>query len=412
MSSAAEGTSRSHVSAASGRQAPGPGDAPVDERTVGLVKLFMSTLLPDFSPRGAVYAVALVLAVCYAGIVLAGVIRKAPSSPFRCDDPSLQAAQEKDVLPTAPYVALVFASSVTVVFVNEFRRASASWTEATYWTARHLRRFFVGFVVTGDIAHTVQLAVNAKRPYFIDACQPAVKLPNGTEVLVCSGIPVAPESQSGVHRRSESELSPGDGDEEPYSEGNGDANDRAITALAENSNVTNAPRSPAVWTVQQPGGAPRPSPEGHVGDSYIAFGTNGASGAGGDARYYYRHVDLISDWVPPTGDVTDYRCTGPKGRKSGASFPSGHATVAAFAGVFMLGYGIRRFANFHQPFRAAFLAWALGTCVWLVCAQRVVQHKHFLIDVVCGSAFGSAVAAAFVLWPYEDDKDRHANAGR
>ncbi|XP_049513672.1 uncharacterized protein LOC119466658 isoform X2 [Dermacentor silvarum] len=364
MSSAAEGTSRSHVSAASGRQAPGPGDAPVDERTVGLVKLFMSTLLPDFSPRGAVYAVALVLAVCYAGIVLAGVIRKAPSSPFRCDDPSLQAAQEKDVLPTAPYVALVFASSVTVVFVNEFRRASASWTEATYWTARHLRRFFVGFVVTG------------------------------------------------VHRRSESELSPGDGDEEPYSEGNGDANDRAITALAENSNVTNAPRSPAVWTVQQPGGAPRPSPEGHVGDSYIAFGTNGASGAGGDARYYYRHVDLISDWVPPTGDVTDYRCTGPKGRKSGASFPSGHATVAAFAGVFMLGYGIRRFANFHQPFRAAFLAWALGTCVWLVCAQRVVQHKHFLIDVVCGSAFGSAVAAAFVLWPYEDDKDRHANAGR
>ncbi|XP_054924353.1 uncharacterized protein [Dermacentor andersoni] len=248
MSSAAEGSGHSLVNAPSVRQAPtkrAPGDAPVDESTVGLVKLFVSTLLPDFSPRGAVYSVALVLAACYAVIVLAGVVRKAPSSPFRCDDPSLQAPQEKDILPSAPYVTLVLASTVTVVSVAELRRPGASWTEATYWTARHLRRLFVGFVVVGDIAHTIQLAVNAKRPHFIEACRPAVNLPNGTEVLACSGEPVTPEPRSGVDRRSDPELSLGSGDEEPHPEGNGAANDTPIPPRDENANVTTAPRSPA-----------------------------------------------------------------------------------------------------------------------------------------------------------------------
>ncbi|XP_065280764.1 uncharacterized protein [Dermacentor albipictus] len=407
MSSAAEGTGHSLASASSGQQAPtkrAPGDAPVDESTVGLVKLFVSTLLPDFSPRGAVYAVVLVLAVCYAVVTLAGVARKAPSSPFRCDDPSLQAPQEKDILPTAPYVALVWASTVTAVSVTELRRPGASWTEATYWTARHLRRLFVGFIVAGDIAHTIQLAVNAKRPHFIDICQPAVKLPNGTEVLACSGEPVTPEARSGVDRRSDSEPSSGSGDEEPDPEGDGDANDTAILAQDENANVATAPRSPAEWTAPQPGAVPRRSSEGHVGDSNVAFGENAPAGAGRGSRYDHRHVDVTSNGAPPTGDVTDYRCTGPKGRKSGSSFPSGHATVAGFAGVFMFGYGVRRFPGFHRPFRAALLAWALGTCIWLVCAQRVAQHKHFVIDVVCGAAFGAAVAVPFAAWPYGDDK--------
>ncbi|XP_050031272.1 uncharacterized protein [Dermacentor andersoni] len=157
-------------------------------------------------------------------------------------------------------------------------------------------------------------------------------------------------------------------------------------------------------TAQQPGAVPRRSSEGHVGDSNVAFGINAPSGAGRGSRYDYRHVDVTSNWAPLTGDVTDYRCTGPKGRKSGSSFPSGHATVAAFAGVFMFGYGVRRFPGFHQPFRAALLAWALGTCVWLVCAQRVAQHRHFVVDVVCGAALGAAVAVPFVAWPYGDDK--------
>ncbi|XP_075729289.1 uncharacterized protein LOC119163495 isoform X1 [Rhipicephalus microplus] len=126
------------------------------------------------------------------------VIRSPPSSPFRCDDPSLQAPQERDILPTAPYLLVVWASSHAVVLVNEMWRPGVSWTDATYWAARHIRRLFVGLVISGDITSIIKMAFNAKRPFFIDACQPAVRLPNGTEVLVCSGRPVAPGPRSGA----------------------------------------------------------------------------------------------------------------------------------------------------------------------------------------------------------------------
>ncbi|KAL1420397.1 hypothetical protein MTO96_024225 [Rhipicephalus appendiculatus] len=203
--------------------------------------------------------------------------------------------QEKDILPTAPFMGIVWASSHAVVLVNEMWRPGVSWTEATYWAARHIRILFVGLVISGDIATIIQTVVNAKRPYFIDACQPAVRLPNGTEVLACSGKPVAPGPRSG---------------------------------------------DPSV------------------------FGS-------GEYSKYRR----VISWAPPTGDVTDYRCTGPKSSKSGDSFPSGHAAVAGFAGVFMFGYGIRRFVDFDQPRRAALLALDLGALVLLVCLQRVIQHK-------------------------------------
>lgn len=296
----------------------------MDDSFGGLVRLFLSTVLPDCSVRGIVGGVAVGIAVGFAVVVISGVIRKAPSSPFRCDDPSLQAPQEKDILPTAPYVAVLGASSHAVVFVNEMWRPGASWTDATYWAARHLRRLFIGFIVSGDVAHIIQISVNAKRPHFIDVCQPAVRLPNGTEVLVCSGKPVAPELRSGV---------------------------------------------PSVF--------------------------------GSGERSEYRHVGA---WAPPTGEVRNYRCTGPKSRKSGNSFPSGHATAAGFAGVFMFVYGIRRFVGFDQPCRAALLAVDLGALVLLVCLQRVLQHQHFPLDVVCGSAFGAVVAVVIVTWPYGDAK--------
>ncbi|XP_037498842.1 uncharacterized protein LOC119372436 [Rhipicephalus sanguineus] len=274
MPTAAQGTAA--VSAQSGHEVPHRGSAAVDDSFGGLVRLFLSTVLPDCSVRGIVGGVAVGIAVGFAVVVISGVIRKAPSSPFRCDDPSLQAPQEKDILPTAPYVAVLGASSHAVVFVNEMWRPGASWTDATYWAARHLRRLFIGFIV--------------------------------------SGVP----SVFGSGERSE-----------------------------------------------------------------------------------YRHVGA---WAPPTGEVRNYRCTGPKSRKSGNSFPSGHATAAGFAGVFMFVYGIRRFVGFDQPCRAALLAVDLGALVLLVCLQRVLQHQHFSLDVVCGSAFGAVVAVVIVTWPYGDAK--------
>ncbi|KAH6922238.1 hypothetical protein HPB50_011034 [Hyalomma asiaticum] len=401
MPSTADGTSHSNVSAASGQPVHAQRAATVDDSACGLVKLFISTLLPDCSVRGVVCGVAVGIAIGFAVLVLAGKIRKAPSSPFRCDDPSLQAAQEKDILPTAPYVALVATSSLAVVVVNELWRPGTSWTDATYWAARHLRRLFLGFVVSGDVAHAIQTVVNAKRPYFIDACQPAVRLSNGTEVLACTGKPVALEPQSGDGRRSESDGGFG----ERYLDANGDSFDTAMNTQAKKDDFTNDSRPAAERQTQQQAGvdSERRSSVGLVGDSHIVFSIDVPSDTGSDVHSEYRHVD-ISTWVPPTGDVTNYRCTGPKSRKSGASFPSGHATVAGFGGAFMLGYGIRRFAGFDQPCRAALLASDLGLLVVLVCVQRVVQHKHFPVDVACGSAFGAAVAIVFVTWPYGDGK--------
>ncbi|KAH8031633.1 hypothetical protein HPB51_019647 [Rhipicephalus microplus] len=296
----------------------------MDDSFFALVRLFLSTLLPDNSIRGFVRGAVVGIAIGFALVVVSEVIRSPPSSPFRCDDPSLQALQERDILPTAPYLLVVWASSHAVVLVNEMWRPGVSWTDATYWAARHTRRLFVGLVISGDITSIIKMAFNSKRPFFIDACQPAVRLPNGTEVLVCSGRPVAPGPRSGV---------------------------------------------PSVF--------------------------------GGGEHSEYRRV---SSRTPVTGDVTDYRCTGPKGPKSGDSFPSGHAAVAGFAAVFMFGYSIRRCVGFEQPCRAAFLAVYLGALVLVVCLQRVLQHKHFPEDVVCGSVFGAVMALVFVVWPYGDAK--------
>ncbi|KAL3199092.1 hypothetical protein MRX96_044016 [Rhipicephalus microplus] len=279
----------------------------MDDSFFALVRLFLSTLLPDNSIRGFLRGAVVGIAIGFALVVVSEVIRSPPSSPFRCDDPSLQAPQERDILPTAPYLLVVWASSHAVVLVNEMWRPGVSWTDATYWAARHIRRLFVGLVISGDITSIIKMAFNSKRPFFIDACQPAVRLPNGTEVLVCSGRPGAPGPRSALGHRS-----------------------------------------------------------------LVTSRTIGAR----DPR------------APSRGD----------------SFPSGHAAVAGFAAVFMFGYSIRRCVGFDQPCRAAFLAVYLGALVLVVCLQRVLQHKHFPEDVVCGSVFGAVMALVFVMWPYGDAK--------
>ncbi|XP_077497613.1 uncharacterized protein LOC144108208 [Amblyomma americanum] len=111
--------------------------------------------------------------------------KKAPSSPFRCDDPSLQAPFLPDRLPTAQFLPLMVVSGTAVVLLVEFRSPDASASEASYLAARCLRRFYLGGLTIGNVAFAIQMLTKAKRPHFIDSCRPAVFTPNGTEALVC-----------------------------------------------------------------------------------------------------------------------------------------------------------------------------------------------------------------------------------
>lgn len=127
-------------------------------------------------------------------------------------------------------------------------------------------------------------------------------------------------------------------------------------------------------------------------------GDDGPGGSRSDSPPVFD--DAIGIATVVEGDITDYNCTGPVAKKSGASFPSGHASVAAFASAFMFGYCFRRCCNCDKPLGVLVLALVTAAHAVLVCVQRYAQNFHHLVDLGAGVGVGVVVALPFVLWPY------------
>ncbi|EEC07796.1 conserved hypothetical protein [Ixodes scapularis] len=100
-------------------------------------------------------------------------------TPFRCDDPSLQAVYGKEVLNTPSFIAVVIAVATFTIAVLEVRRA-APVLDRAYWLGRILRRYVLCLFILNIGVHMVKFTVNSKRPHFIDSCKPAAKTPSGT----------------------------------------------------------------------------------------------------------------------------------------------------------------------------------------------------------------------------------------
>ncbi|KAM7294910.1 uncharacterized protein ISCGN_024417 [Ixodes scapularis] len=118
-------------------------------------------------------------------------------TPFRCDDPSLQAVYGKEVLNTPSFIAVVIAVATFTIAVLEVRRA-APVLDRAYWLGRILRRYVLCLFILNIAVHMVKFTVNSKRPHFIDSCKPAAKTPSGT-LLVCTGEVIEADNVSSVN---------------------------------------------------------------------------------------------------------------------------------------------------------------------------------------------------------------------
>ncbi|KAK8778760.1 hypothetical protein V5799_019899 [Amblyomma americanum] len=105
----------------------------------------------------------------------------------------------------------------------------------------------------------------------------------------------------------------------------------------------------------------------------------------------------------PEGVVVDYHCSGSYRRKSGSSFPSGHATAVGYEAAFLFAQCVYKLWSLHKPFQAAALGLVLAACALFMCLDRVIYHHNHVIDVLCGFSVGAAGGAVFALWPYHDE---------
>lgn len=94
-------------------------------------------------------------------------------SPFHCDDPNLQSPFLQESIRTRDLIAFVVLAPPTVLIVVELRRMGAL-RDRCFWAGRVLRRFFVGLLVVAAVTQLLKDIVCEKRPYFLDACKPAM----------------------------------------------------------------------------------------------------------------------------------------------------------------------------------------------------------------------------------------------
>ncbi|XP_077497612.1 uncharacterized protein LOC144108207 [Amblyomma americanum] len=348
----------------------------------------------------------------------AGGRRNTPSSPFRCDDPALRVPLERDTLPTKPFLAFAGASGAAFVLPLLFRRPGLKPAEASYWAARRLRRFYVGAILLGDMVFTVQSVLNVKRPHFIDSCRPVVSAPNGTELPACVDKRLSHGTERGagqLHRGTDSlghgiitevavEPSTGSAASEPDKSGNvikwpdnhAPGQDDVTTATQLSLDRVAGSRNVTAAAISEQSGTARRSLSGAPFLSK-APGSDDAENLRESSDLYY---DIIVEATHHLGDVANYRCSGASSKKSGGSFPSGHASVAGFHSFFLFIQWHQTWSGLVRPLSTALLGVLFTAYSLMVCAQRVVQHQHHVIDVVCGLSTGVIVAAVFALWPY------------
>ncbi|KAI5640161.1 PAP2 superfamily domain-containing protein [Phthorimaea operculella] len=86
--------------------------------------------------------------------------------------------------------------------------------------------------------------------------------------------------------------------------------------------------------------------------------------------------------------VSSYTCTGEQRRTwdSDRSFPSGHTSLAIYAGLFTI-YYLHMRAPPHARARVYAQA-AVGACALWCCVSRMLDHRHHWWDVLAGAAIG------------------------
>jgi len=101
---------------------------------------------------------------------------------------------------------------------------------------------------------------------------------------------------------------------------------------------------------------------------------------------------------------TDYVCTGASHEeevRARQAFPSGHATFAGFAAVFLILYGQARLQPrylFNHLFvlRPLFQVFCLAVSLW-VSVSRVADYVHHLEDVLAGYAMGATIGIVLAI---------------